>query len=367
MRSARPRGGRTYFASQVRRARHEGTFRPPCFPLSPANASPTQCLWKVSKTVKESLESSLLVPSRLLYDINSFLNTTPPAEWRRRASDGIPLADMPLRTLKTILQQVVAVYGAGVFDALDEISQPQESFVFQYLTRLANTGGEGTTRGSTAISRQTSVSSFGSGAGGGARREIGGTTRMAELGLNANGVVAGLSSPTSYGNGNGTSAGAGTGSGGEIELNNQLKVIFDLIGDPVNSRTVSSFLFCVAEARKLIRWCCFRRNRESQNCTSSANSTPKPNPASRPGTTPPCSILPLDTDPALSPLTGRMSKTGSYFQTYLKRALDNLSTADSERSHSTTPLVSPLPPLTPTCTSSFLFLSPPRADVRPPN
>lgn len=127
-----------------------------------------QCLWKVSKTVKESLESRSLAASHLLRDINIFLERIPPAQWRRRATDNIPLADMPLRTVKTILQQVVSVYGDSVFDELDEIESAESSFVYQYLVRLGNTANAATRRGSAdsqasvPLARQSSAGSLSS-------------------------------------------------------------------------------------------------------------------------------------------------------------------------------------------------------------
>ncbi|KAH8917187.1 ARM repeat-containing protein, partial [Atractiella rhizophila] len=97
-----------------------------------------KCLWKISKTVKESLESEALDPKVLLLDIDQFLQVIPPAEWRRRSTDNVPLADMPLRTVKTILQQVVSVMGDAVYDELSLIDSPENSFVYQYLFRLLN-------------------------------------------------------------------------------------------------------------------------------------------------------------------------------------------------------------------------------------
>ncbi|KAI9630501.1 hypothetical protein KEM48_013997 [Puccinia striiformis f. sp. tritici PST-130] len=50
---------------------------------------------EISKTAKESLEDGTLDVSILLRDIDEFLVSIPPAEWRRRANDNVPLADMP--------------------------------------------------------------------------------------------------------------------------------------------------------------------------------------------------------------------------------------------------------------------------------
>lgn len=46
-------------------------------------------------------------PVILLRIIEEFLQYMPPAEWRRRAQGNIPMGDMPLRTVKVILQHIV--------------------------------------------------------------------------------------------------------------------------------------------------------------------------------------------------------------------------------------------------------------------
>jgi len=222
-----------------------------------------KCLWKVSKTVKESLENQQLSASRLLRDINVFLQTIPPAEWRRRLADQIPLADMPLRTVKTILQQVVAVYGEGVFDQLDEIDSAENSFVYQYLYRLvSNASGSGTVEPSlpkrkSAVSMRTTSSQSG-----------------------APSEAAAVSSPTLS---SATSPRASTDP--EIEMNHRLKVIFDKIGDPSESRNGIAELYAFQKAHP----------------------------------------------EAEARVASWITKTGTYFQTYLKRALDNHAAQDRDR------------------------------------
>lgn len=182
-----------------------------------------QCVWKVSKTVKESLENKALKPERLLRELDNFLVATPPAEWRRRAADGIPLSDMPLRTVKTILSQVTSVYGESVFDKLDEIEAAQNSYVYQYLSRIVNESAGTPTRDSihSTMARAGSTSS---------------TSSLAR--------VQTLPSPdlgsTHAGSLNGVASSSTKLSDGAIDIatNQELRVIFDRIGDPGNSRAV---------------------------------------------------------------------------------------------------------------------------------
>ncbi|GAA5872661.1 hypothetical protein JCM3774_001877 [Rhodotorula dairenensis] len=230
-----------------------------------------KCLWKVSKTVKESVENRQLRTPRLLRDINHFLVTIPPAEWRRRATDNVPLADMPLRTVKTILQQIVSVMKEKVFNELDEIDQAENSFVYQYLYRLVNqlSGGETALRAE-ALARKASSSSLESSK----RAEAASASSTADSAPQAAALAAGSDARST-----------GSPGGADNAVDQRLKEIFDLIGDPTHSRSGIAALY---EFQK---------------------DHPEASPA----------------------IATWMAGTGSYFQTYLKRALANLEAADRER------------------------------------
>ncbi len=62
-----------------------------------------KCLWKIAKRLEESLAQGQVEPQQLFADVESFLQAIAPSEWRQRAQDGVPLADLPLRTVKIIL------------------------------------------------------------------------------------------------------------------------------------------------------------------------------------------------------------------------------------------------------------------------
>lgn len=175
--------------------------------------------------MKESLENQQLRAPRLLSDINQFLIAIPPAEWRRRANDDVPLADMPLRTVKTILQQVVSVMKEKVFNELDEIDQAENSFVYQYLYRLANqlSGGETALRAE-ALARKASASSLGSAT----REEASSAKASTDSSSEQSTSAAGPAAPP-----------ASSPGGTDIAVNQRLKEIFELIGDPSHSRSVS--------------------------------------------------------------------------------------------------------------------------------
>ncbi|TIC25189.1 ARM repeat-containing protein [Wallemia mellicola] len=92
-----------------------------------------KCVWKTARNVKDDLQAERLDASVLLYTLEQFLQKIPPAEWRSRAADEIALGDMPLRTVKTIIQSLV-------YEKLDLVSNPEDSIVYTYLYRLLNRG-----------------------------------------------------------------------------------------------------------------------------------------------------------------------------------------------------------------------------------
>ena len=95
-----------------------------------------KCLWKIAKRLPTSLAEGQVDPPQLLADVEAFLAAIPPKEWRRRAGEGVPLADMPVRTMKAILQHVVSVYADESLQMLDLVPAPEASFVYNYLLRM---------------------------------------------------------------------------------------------------------------------------------------------------------------------------------------------------------------------------------------
>ena len=66
-----------------------------------------KCLWKRCKILDDDLRSGRLRPGPLICVLEEFVQGVSPAAWRRRKDANIALGDMPLRTIKTILQKVV--------------------------------------------------------------------------------------------------------------------------------------------------------------------------------------------------------------------------------------------------------------------
>lgn len=66
-----------------------------------------KCLWKRCKILDDDLKSGRLNPGKLLGVLEEFMERVSPTEWRRRANEGIAMADLPLRTVKTIIQRTI--------------------------------------------------------------------------------------------------------------------------------------------------------------------------------------------------------------------------------------------------------------------
>ncbi|KAH9934783.1 armadillo-type protein [Fomitopsis serialis] len=98
-----------------------------------------KCVWKLARNIPQDLEKQLLDPVELFPAIEHFLQSVPPNEWRARATNKVPCGDMPLRTIKVIIQHVVAHYGDEVYDMLSaSFDDPSATIVYPYVYRILN-------------------------------------------------------------------------------------------------------------------------------------------------------------------------------------------------------------------------------------
>lgn len=65
-----------------------------------------KCLWKRSRNLDDDFRSGRLKPGPFMGVLEDFLQVVGPPEYRKRAAAGIALGDMPLRTVKTIIQKI---------------------------------------------------------------------------------------------------------------------------------------------------------------------------------------------------------------------------------------------------------------------
>ncbi|KAH9484304.1 Cytoskeleton-associated protein 5 [Psilocybe cubensis] len=98
-----------------------------------------KCVWKLARNIPQDLAESFLDPVELFPAIEHFLQSIPPNEWRARATNKVPCGDMPLRTIKVIIQHVVAHYGDDVYELLSaSFEDPSATIVYPYVYRILN-------------------------------------------------------------------------------------------------------------------------------------------------------------------------------------------------------------------------------------
>ncbi|KDQ33264.1 hypothetical protein PLEOSDRAFT_1091403 [Pleurotus ostreatus PC15] len=98
-----------------------------------------KCIWKLARNIPQDLGEQRLDPVELFPAVEHFLQSVPPNEWRARATNKVPCGDMPLRTIKVIIQHVVAYHGDGVYDLLSgAFDDPSATIVYPYVYRILN-------------------------------------------------------------------------------------------------------------------------------------------------------------------------------------------------------------------------------------
>ena len=66
-----------------------------------------KCLWKRCKILDDDLRTGRVAAGTLLGILEEFMQAVGPSEYRKRAAEGIALGEMPLRTVKSVIQKVV--------------------------------------------------------------------------------------------------------------------------------------------------------------------------------------------------------------------------------------------------------------------
>jgi len=115
-----------------------------------------KCIWKLARNIPQDLEKQALDPVELFPAMEYFLQSVPPNEWRARATNKVPCGDMPLRTMKVIIQHIVgrfhilgsifahlmlntAHYGDDVYELLAaSFDDPSATIVYPYVYRILN-------------------------------------------------------------------------------------------------------------------------------------------------------------------------------------------------------------------------------------
>ncbi|KAF9532947.1 hypothetical protein CPB83DRAFT_873879 [Crepidotus variabilis] len=114
-----------------------------------------KCVWKLARNIPQDLSEAQLDPVELFPAIESFLQSVPPNEWRARATNKVPCGDMPLRTIKVIIQHIVAHYGDEVYELLSaSFDDPSATIVYPYVYRILNSNAKAANGGEEPQSRR---------------------------------------------------------------------------------------------------------------------------------------------------------------------------------------------------------------------
>ncbi|KAJ3392260.1 Cytoskeleton associated protein 5 [Entophlyctis sp. JEL0112] len=101
-----------------------------------------KCLWKLTKVIPQLVKEKQLEPAELISNVHEFLKVSPPNEWKRRAAEKIiPQADMPLRTVKTILHELCNCLGEAVLQHIHLVEDPARSHAVGYIRQMLGQQG----------------------------------------------------------------------------------------------------------------------------------------------------------------------------------------------------------------------------------
>ncbi|KAG5462629.1 MAG: hypothetical protein BJ554DRAFT_4343, partial [Olpidium bornovanus] len=95
-----------------------------------------KCIWKLTKGMRKVLDNGVLSPEKLLLDVHNFMARLPPQEWKRRNAEGLLLGDLPNRTMKTILFELVDRFNGDIFSKLSLVPDPENSPILGYLKNM---------------------------------------------------------------------------------------------------------------------------------------------------------------------------------------------------------------------------------------
>jgi cytoskeleton-associated protein 5 len=96
-----------------------------------------KCMWKITKVLGNLISSRRIVVEDLLFDIHVFLLHAPPQYWKRKSLESKDTqADMPLRTVKTIIHEVVGALGGEAMDYALLLPNSQQNHVVNYIRQM---------------------------------------------------------------------------------------------------------------------------------------------------------------------------------------------------------------------------------------
>lgn len=100
-----------------------------------------KCLWKVTKQLPNNVQQSEVDVALLLRDLEHFLMHLPPMEWKTRAAQHLPHEDLPLRTVKTIVHELVIICGERIVSIVRSMPGASQAFVPSYVRVMLMANG----------------------------------------------------------------------------------------------------------------------------------------------------------------------------------------------------------------------------------
>ncbi len=96
-----------------------------------------KCIWKITKSIPAFLDNGKLNVSDILFEIHLFLLETPPLFWKSKASDPQNgQGDMPLRTIKTILHELVNIKGGSILESSKLLPDQAQNHTIIYINQM---------------------------------------------------------------------------------------------------------------------------------------------------------------------------------------------------------------------------------------
>lgn len=87
-----------------------------------------RCTWKITKLIPSIVSESNFSAEDLIFDFHNLLTSIPPSEWKKLSSESpMPQIDLAFKTIKTMLLEFVSCYKELIFDHMGRISDPSSS------------------------------------------------------------------------------------------------------------------------------------------------------------------------------------------------------------------------------------------------
>lgn len=98
-----------------------------------------RCTWKITKLIPSLVKESDFSAEDLIFDFHSLLTSIPPSEWKKLSSESpMPQIDIAFKTIKTMLLELVSCYKELIFDHMGRLSDPSSSNVIVMIKAMVD-------------------------------------------------------------------------------------------------------------------------------------------------------------------------------------------------------------------------------------